>query len=205
MFVLESYLPAVIFCFITMLCWGSWANTQKLASKEWRFELFYWDYTLGVVLLSLIFALTLGSTGSVGRGFIEDIGQADPNNIVSALIGGVVFNIANILLVAAIAIAGMSVAFPVGIGLALVIGVIVNYVATPLGDPVLLFIGVALVAVAIILDAAAYKKLPGEGKGVSTKGLVLSVLCGILMGFFYSTALLPPLCQQTSSIWRQEN
>jgi glucose uptake protein len=185
MFVLESYLPAVIFCFITMLCWGSWANTQKLASKEWRFELFYWDYTLGVVLLSLIFALTLGSTGSVGRGFIEDIGQADPNNIVSALIGGVVFNIANILLVAAIAIAGMSVAFPVGIGLALVIGVIVNYVATPLGDPMLLFIGVALVGVAIILDAAAYKKLPAEGKGVSTKGLVISVLCGILMGFFY--------------------
>ena len=185
MFVLESYLPAVVFCFITMLCWGSWANTQKLASKEWRFELFYWDYTLGVVLLSLIFALTLGSTGSVGRGFIEDIGQADSNNIISALIGGAVFNIANILLVAAIAIAGMSVAFPVGIGLALVIGVIVNYVATPLGDPMMLFIGVALVAVAIIFDAAAYKKLSADGKGVSTKGLVLSVLCGILMGFFY--------------------
>ncbi len=185
MFVLESYLPAVIFCFITMLCWGSWANTQKLASKEWRFELFYWDYVIGVVLLSLIFAFTLGSSGSAGRGFIEDIGQADSNNIISALIGGAVFNIANILLVAAIAIAGMSVAFPVGIGLALVIGVIVNYVATPLGDPVMLFIGVALIGVAIILDAAAYKKLPGESKGVSTKGLVLSVLCGILMGFFY--------------------
>ena len=185
MYVLESYLPAVIFCFITMLCWGSWANTQKLASKEWRFELFYWDYTIGVVFLSLIFALTLGSFGSTGRGFIEDIGQADSNNIISALIGGVVFNIANILLVAAIAIAGMAVAFPVGIGLALVIGVIVNYVATPLGDPMMLFIGVAMVAVAIILDAAAYKKLFGESKGVSTKGLVLSVLCGILMGFFY--------------------
>ncbi len=185
MFVLESYLPAVIFCFITMLCWGSWANTQKLASKEWRFELFYWDYTIGVVFLSLIFALTLGSFGSTGRGFIEDIGQADSNNIISALIGGVVFNIANILLVAAIAIAGMAVAFPVGIGLALVIGVIVNYVATPLGDPMMLFIGVAMVTVAIILDAAAYKKLSGESKGVSTKGLVLSVLCGILMGFFY--------------------
>ncbi len=185
MYVLESYLPAVIFCFITMLCWGSWANTQKLASKEWRFELFYWDYTIGVVFLSLIFALTLGSFGSTGRGFIEDIGQADSNNIISALIGGVVFNIANILLVAAIAIAGMAVAFPVGIGLALVIGVIVNYVATPLGDPMMLFIGVAMVAVAIILDAAAYKKLSGESKGVSTKGLVLSVLCGILMGFFY--------------------
>jgi glucose uptake protein len=185
MFVLESYLAAVIFCFITMLCWGSWANTQKLASKEWRFELFYWDYAIGVVLLSLIFALTLGSFGSVGRGFIEDIGQADSNNIISALIGGAVFNIANILLVAAIAISGMAVAFPVGIGLALVLGVIVNYIATPLGDPVILFIGVALVTLAIILDAAAYKKLPSQSAGVSTKGLILSILCGILMGFFY--------------------
>jgi glucose uptake protein len=185
MFVLDSYFLAVIFCFITMLCWGSWANTQKLASKEWRFELFYWDYTIGVVILSLIFALTLGSMGSDGRGFAEDIAQADSANIISALIGGAVFNIANILLVAAIAIAGMSVAFPVGIGLALVIGVVVNYVAEPLGDPVLLFVGVALVAVAIILDALAYKKLTVDSKGVSTKGLVISVLCGILMGFFY--------------------
>ena len=185
MFVLDSYFLAVIFCFITMLCWGSWANTQKLASKEWRFELFYWDYAIGVVILSLIFALTLGSIGSDGRGFLEDIGQADSANIISALIGGAVFNIANILLVAAIAIAGMAVAFPVGIGLALVIGVIVNYVATPIGDPVLLFIGVTLVTIAIILDALAYKKLTTDSKGVSTKGLVISVLCGILMGFFY--------------------
>lgn len=185
MFVLQSYLPAVIFTFITMLCWGSWANTQKLASKEWRFELFYWDYAIGVVLLSIVFAFTFGSIGSVGRGFIQDIGQAEFSNILSAMIGGAVFNVANILLVAAIAIAGMSVAFPVGIGLALVIGVVVNYIATPVGNPVLLFLGVGLVVVAIILDAAAYKKIPGQTKDVSTKGIVLSLLCGILMGFFY--------------------
>ena len=185
MFILQSYLPAVIFCFITMLCWGSWANTQKLAGREWRFELFYWDYAIGVVLLSVIFAFTFGSIGSEGRSFVQDIGQADFNNILSALIGGAIFNAANILLVAAIAIAGMSVAFPVGIGLALVLGVIVNYIATPLGNPVILFLGVALVVVAIVLDAAAYKKLPSQTKGVTTKGLVLSVLCGILMGFFY--------------------
>lgn len=185
MFILQSYLPAVIFCFITMLCWGSWANTQKLAGREWRFELFYWDYAIGVVLLSVIFAFTLGSIGSEGRIFIQDIGQADFNNILSALIGGAVFNAANILLVAAIAIAGMSVAFPVGIGLALVLGVIVNYIATPLGNPFILFLGVALVVIAIVLDAVAYKRLPGQTKGVSTKGLILAVLCGILMGFFY--------------------
>jgi len=186
MFILQSYLPAVIFCFITMLCWGSWANTQKLAGKEWRFELFYWDYTIGVVLLSVIFAFTLGSIGTAGRSFIQDIGQADFSNILSALIGGVVFNAANILLVAAIAIAGMSVAFPVGIGLALVIGVVVNYIATPVGNSTVLFFGVALVVIAIILDAVAYKKLSSQTTGRSTtKGLILSVVSGILMGFFY--------------------
>ncbi|HHE54314.1 MAG TPA: multidrug DMT transporter permease [Caldithrix abyssi] len=185
MFILQSYSLAVIFLFITMLCWGSWANTQKLAGKEWRFELFYWDYVIGVLLLSLIFAFTLGSIGNVGRSFLEDLAQADFSNLLSAMIGGAVFNAANILLVAAIAIAGMSVAFPVGIGLALVLGVIVNYIATPLGNPVILFLGVFLVLLAIVLDAFAYKRIPNQAAGVTTKGLVLSVLAGILMGFFY--------------------
>ena len=185
MFVIESYFWAVVCCFITMLCWGSWANTQKLAGKEWRFELFYWDYILGVFVLSVVTAFTFGSVGEAGRGFLEDIGQADLANIVSAMIGGAVFNAANILLVAAIAIAGMAVAFPVGIGLALVLGVVVNYVATPVGNPLLLFAGVVLIAGAIVLDAVAYKSLPGQESGVSRKGLVLSVLCGVLMGFFY--------------------
>jgi len=185
MFILQSYFPAVIFCIITMLCWGSWANTQKLARKEWRFELFYWDYVIGVLLLSILSAITLGSIGTSGRPFFQDIGQAEFSNIVSAMIGGGIFNVANILLVAAIAIAGMSVAFPVGIGIALVLGVILNYIAIPIGNPIILFSGVALVVVAIILDAAAYKKLPNQVKGASTKGLVLSILCGVLMGFFY--------------------
>ncbi len=185
MFVLESYASAVIFCVITMFCWGSWANTQKLASKDWRFELYYWDYAIGVLLLSLVFALTLGSSGAIeGRQFYADIAQAEWPNIYNALIGGVLFNAANILLVAAIALAGMSVAFPVGIGLALVIGVVVNYLADPLGNPLLLFGGVALVAIAIVLTAAAYKRLNCESS-VSTKGLVLSLVAGVLMGFFY--------------------
>ncbi|MBN2581378.1 MAG: hypothetical protein JXB10_20520 [Pirellulales bacterium] len=185
MFVLDSYAPAVVFCIITMFCWGSWANTQKLAGKTWRFELFYWDYVLGVFLMSVIFAVSIGSMGSAGRGFWADLSQADSRNIGSALLGGVIFNVANILLVAAIDIAGMAVAFPVGIGLALVLGVVVNYVADPSGNPIWLFLGVALVAVAIVLDAAAYRRLPGAHKGGGMKGLVLSLLCGILMGFFY--------------------
>jgi len=185
MFVLDSYAWAVVFCVITMLCWGSWANTQKLAGRAWRFELFYWDYVLGVFLLSVIMAFTLGSFGESGRSFLLDVSQAHFGNLVSAFVGGIIFNIANILLVAAIAIAGMAVAFPVGIGLALVLGVIVNYVGSPVGNPVILFIGVGLVAMAIVLDAAAYRKLPSQSRGVTTKGLVLSVLCGVLMGFFY--------------------
>jgi glucose uptake protein len=185
MFVLHSYTWAVVFCFITMFCWGSWANTQKLARKGWRFELFYWDYTIGVLLLSLILGLTMGSSGTEGRPFLADLAQASHNNIYSALLGGAIFNLANILLVAAIDIAGMSVAFPVGIGLALVLGVLVNYQANPVGNSALLFGGVLLVVLAIILDAVAYRKIPGSAGGVSTKGLILSVACGITMGFFY--------------------
>ena len=185
MFVLQSYAVAVAFCVITMLCWGSWANTQKLAGKRWRFELFYWDYVFGMLLMALVFAFTLGSMGHAGRGFLADVRQADPQNLGSAFLGGVVFNAANILLVAAIAIAGMSVAFPVGIGLALVLGVLINYLSAPKGEPVQLFLGVGFIAAAIVLDAMAYRKLSSPSKGGGAKGLVLAVLCGILMANFY--------------------
>jgi glucose uptake protein len=158
MFIVNNYPLAIIFCVITMLCWGSWGNTQKLAGKTWRYELFYWDYVIGVLLVSLIFAFTLGSMGSDGRGFIADLGQADRQNIGSAFLGGIIFNAANILLSTAIAIAGMSVAFPVGIGLALVLGVIINYMGSQKGDPVFLFLGVALIAIAIVVNALAYRK-----------------------------------------------
>jgi glucose uptake protein len=183
MFTIENYQLAVIFCVITMLCWGSWANTQKLSSKTWGFPLFYWDYTLGVMLLSLVLGLTMGSNGDSGQSFIPNLLGASLKAMLFALLGGAVFNIANLLIVAAIDIAGMAIAFPIGIGIALVLGVIVNYMATPSGDPALLFIGVALVAVAIVLDALVYKKI---SKGsASTKGILISILGGILMGFFY--------------------
>jgi len=185
MVIIQSYFVAVLLCIITMLCWGSWANTQKMASKKWAFQLFYWDYSLGVLILALILAFTMGSSGEEGRGFIADLTQADGKAIGSALLGGAVFNIANLLIVVAINIAGMAVAFPIGIGLALVIGVVVNFVATPLGNPVVLFLGVILVVLAIILDAVAYRKHSGGGASGTTKGIVISILGGILMGFFY--------------------
>src|ERR1700710_1843882 len=114
MFIIQSYSIAIVFCIITMLCWGSWANTQKLASKSWRFELFYWDYVIGILAFSIISAFTLGSHGNEGRSFLDDLRQADVSNIGSAFLGGIIFNAANILFSAAIAVAGMAVAFPLG-------------------------------------------------------------------------------------------
>lgn len=185
MFIVESYPLAIVFCVITMLCWGSWANTQKLAAGRWRYELFYWDYVIGIFLFSLLAAFTLGSNGDQGRPFMADLQQASNANIGSALLGGIIFNLANILLSSAIAIAGMSVAFPVGIGLALVVGVIINYASHQKGDPLLLFAGVALVSLAIILNAVAYKKKAATVSRAGAKGILLSIVAGLLMSFFY--------------------
>lgn len=185
MFIVHDYSLAVFLCVITMICWGSWANTQKLSSATWRFELFYWDYVFGIVLFSLLLSLTAGSIGKEGRSFIMDLQQAEGEYLFSAFIGGVIFNAANILLVAAIAIAGMSVAFPVGIGLALVIGVIVNYIRVPVGNVFLLFGGVVFILIAIVLNSAAYRKMMSSQQGLSTKGLLLSIVSGAMMGLFY--------------------
>ncbi|HOW41555.1 MAG TPA: GRP family sugar transporter [Bacteroidales bacterium] len=185
MFIINSYSLAVIFCFITMLCWGSWANTSKVSNDKWPFPMFYWDYSLGIILMTLIYGLTMGSIGDSGRSFISDLQQADSGSISSAFIGGVIFNLSNLILVAAIAVAGISVAFPVGVGLALVIGVIVNYIKNPEGNPVLLFAGVALVVVAIVVNALASSKVSKSKGSTSAKGILLSVMAGIIMGFFY--------------------
>ena len=184
MYIVESYSLAVLFCFITMLCWGSWGNTQKLAAKSWRYELFYWDYVIGIVLFSVILGFTLGSIGEEGRSFVTDLQQADAKNIGSAIFGGIVFNAANILLSASVSIAGLAVAFPLGVGLALVLGVVINYMGQAKGDPVLLFIGVALVVIAIVLNGIAAGKTQKDSKS-SRKGIILAVVAGILMAFFY--------------------
>ncbi len=187
MFIVHSYLLAVVFCFITMLCWGSWGNTQKLAGKTWRYELFYWDYVIGMVLFALLIGLTMGSMGSQGRPFIEDLMQANGSGILSVLVGGIIFNASNILLSASVSLAGMSVAFPLGVGLALVLGVIINYMGAPKGNPVLLFIGVALIVVAIVCNGIASGRMAkrGEQSSSNRKGMILSVVAGVLMSFFY--------------------
>jgi glucose uptake protein len=185
MYIINSYSLAVFFCFITMICWGSWGNTQKLASKTWRYELFYWDYALGILLLSLVMGFTLGSHGELGRSFIPDLKQVSGHNFWSAFIGGVIFNASNILLAASISMAGMAVAFPLGVGLALVLGVLINYISTPKGDPIILFAGVILIVFAIVFNSIASGKMPAKEEKKSKKGIWIAVAAGILMSFFY--------------------
>jgi glucose uptake protein len=186
MFIVGSYTLAVALCFVTMLCWGSWGNTQKLAAKTWRYELFYWDYVIGIVLFSTFMAFTLGSFGDKGRSFIPDLMQISGANFGSAFFGGIVFNASNILLSAAISISGMAVAFPVGVGLALVLGVFINYFSAPAGDPFTLFMGVGLIMLALIFNGFAAGKMNKGAKAASAKkGIWISVIAGILMSVFY--------------------
>jgi len=184
----QTYGAALSLIVLTMLCWGSWANTFKLAGK-WRFELFYYDYSLGVLIAAAIYALTFGNLGHDGLAFSDDLMHSGSRQVFFGALGGVVFNLANMLLVAAISVAGLAVAFPVGIGLALVIGVIWNYALKPQGNPVLLFTGAAIVVGAIILDALAYRALEAgkaqAARKVTGKGIVLSLVSGVLMGSFF--------------------
>jgi glucose uptake protein len=180
----ETYAVALSFMVITMLCWGSWANTMKLC-PSYRFQLFYWDYVLGLIAGALLWGFTLGSMGTSGRSFLQDVQHADGSHILFAVIGGVVFNVANLLLVAAIEIAGLAVAFPIGIGLALVVGAISSYILSPNGNPILLFSGIALVVAAIAFDAIAYRLRETEHRSLSTRGVVISLIAGLLMGSFY--------------------
>src|SRR5580658_1083862 len=184
MFFPETYQGALLLMILTMLCWGSWANTLKLC-PGYRFQLFYWDYAIGLAAAAVFWGLTAGSHGHAGTPFLTDLAQAPLAAILFAFLGGVIFNIANLLLVAAIDVAGLAVAFPVGIGLALIVGAVSSYLVRPAGNPLLLFGGVALVTVAIILDAAAYRRRDANAKATTTRGIVLSLIAGLLMGTFY--------------------
>jgi glucose uptake protein len=185
-FVVHDSGIAIVFCVITMLGWGSWANTQKLSGKDrWPFELFYWDFAIGVLAFSLAAAFTLGSAGSAGAPFLENLRAMSGGASGRAIASGVLFNLANILLVVAIDAAGMSVAFPVGIGLALVIGTLQSYGLSPKGSVALLSTGVALIVFAMIMSALAYRRLGQAKKTNSLRGLAFSVVAGGLMGFFY--------------------
>jgi glucose uptake protein len=187
----QTYGAALCLMIVAMLCWGSWANTMKFVPK-WPFQLFYWDYVIGLLLVTVAAGLTLGSTGNGLNSFVQNLTGAAGGKIAYGVVAGAVFNVANLLLVAAISIAGLAVAFPIGIGLALVVGVILNYALAPAGNPLLLFGGVALVSAAIIIDAMAFRARDAES-GRKTRGIGLSIVCGLLMGSFF------PLVTKASS------
>jgi len=186
MFTVNSTPAAIFLCLLTMVGWGSWANTQKLAGRErWPFELYYWDYAIGVALTGFLFCITLGAFGSSGMPAFANLHTASGYAEWRAVGSGALFNLANILLVAAIDAAGMSVAFPVGIGLALVIGTALSYAAVPKGNPALLTGGVIAILAAMVVSALAHARLPREGSGRKRSGLLFAIAAGLLMGFFY--------------------
>src|SRR5580704_13865839 len=183
MFTPHSLGIALLMMITSAICWGSWANTFK-GVKNYRFELFYWDYAVGIFLISLILALTMGSTGNNADSFLNNVHSADTSNIVSTMVGGAIFNLANLLLVAAIDMAGLAIAFPVSIGIALVVGVISSYALQPKGNAMLLAAGVICAVIAVVLDGKAYGSLAIAGRSVSKKSIIVCVVSGVLMGLW---------------------
>jgi glucose uptake protein len=183
MFTPPSLGIALLMMIISAICWGSWANTYK-GVKNYRFELFYWDYAIGIFVISLILALTMGSAGHDSSSFLNNVHSADMSNVIYTLVAGILFNLANLLLVAAIDMAGLAVAFPVSIGIALVVGVVLSYALQPKGNAGLLALGVACALIAVILDGKAYGSLTAAGRVVSRKSLFTSIVSGVLMGLW---------------------
>lgn len=185
MVLVQNYSLAIILCVVAMICWGSWQNTQNLIGKGWRFELYYWDYSIGILIFALLMAFTFGSFGNQGRSFIPDLAQADAKNLLSAALGGFIWNIGTLLLVASISIAGMSVAFPIGGGIGWTLGILINYLGKPEGNPLYLFGGTFVIIVAILLSMQSYRKLAAHQKKASFKGIALAFMAGLCIAFFY--------------------
>jgi glucose uptake protein len=181
MFVPHTFVVALIMMVASAVCWGSWANTYK-GVKNYRFELFYWDYAVGIFLISLILAFTMGTTADDPSRFLSNVHSADNSNIASTMFAGVIFNLANLLLVAAIDMAGLAIAFPVSIGIALVVGVVSSYILQPKGHAGLLAAGVTCALIAVILDGKAYGCLKTASREISKKSIITCIVSGVLMG-----------------------
>ncbi|HTX40939.1 MAG TPA: GRP family sugar transporter [Acidobacteriaceae bacterium] len=183
MFVPTTFHAALLMTILSTVCWGSFANTFK-GTRNYRFELYYWDYALGIFLVSLLLAFTMGSYRGGSSAFLSNLRAADGINLFYAALGGFIFNIANTLLVAGIEIVGLAVAFPVSIGIALVEGVALSYALQPRGNPALLAAGIAMAVLALILVGKSYGALRAGAEAVSRRGLVVCVISGLLMGIF---------------------
>ncbi len=183
MFVPHSFGIALLMILTSAICWGSWANTYK-GVKNYRFELFYWDYSCGIFLIAVALAFTMGNISNDTSSFLNNIRTADGSNFIYTLVGGAVFNLANLLLVAAIDMAGLAIAFPVSIGIAMVVGVVSSYLLQPKGNATLLAAGVACAVIAVILDGKAYGNLTKAARSVSRRSIIVCVVSGILMGLW---------------------
>jgi glucose uptake protein len=172
--VVTSTAAALALMLLSMTCWGSWANTYKLAGTV-RFELFYWDYAIGLALTAIALAFY-----SDGAALLPELRAATSTALWEAVAAGVVFNLANLLLVAAIALAGLAVAFPLGIGTALIVGTALTFLVDRKGTPGYIVVGVALAVIAIVACATAYRRQAG-GLTVTRKGVIICLVSGILM------------------------
>src|SRR3984957_18765951 len=165
---------------LSMICWGSWANSFKL-TRGVRFELFYWDYAIGAAVSALLLAVLMDTPTASGAAFPASLLTAGSAALMEAAAAGVVFNLANLLLVAAIAIAGLAVAFPVAIGTALIIGTALTFFVDHKGVPLVIAVGVSFAAIAIVCCAAAYRAQAHEIQ-VTRRGVIICLVSGLLMG-----------------------
>lgn len=181
---------AFLMLFITMFCWSSWANALKKCGN-WRFEAFYWDFAWSIIFWTIVLSVILGgfsSSGWMPFQFINSLAHLSLSGVAWALFGGFVWGLGNILLVVAMTLAGMAVAFPLSLGLALVVGTFLAYITNPSAtqNPQFLFIGLIFVTLAVIANGLAYKFK--EAKSTQNKnlkrGIVVSIICGLLISLF---------------------
>lgn len=190
----QSYLATLIVMIAAMLCLGSWVSTYKMA-RGLRFELYYFDFVFGVVVAAILFAFTVGSMGFDGFSFTDDMMHGGKHQWLYGLLAGVIFNLANLLLVAAVSVAGISVAFPVAVGCSLVAGSLLEMIIGDATNYTLVITGCLMIVLAIGADVFAYggllvqrhEELAKSGKAKSTrrpgsaKGVILCVASGLLM------------------------
>jgi len=187
----------VLLMILCMFCWGSWPVLYKLAQK-YRFELFYFDFGFGLGLLALVAAFTIGSLGFDGFNFSDDLLNARKQMWLLAVLAAMIFNFGNMLMLAAVSVAGMAVAFPVTFGVAMILGFWIDYLGRPTVNSALLLPGTLLILLSVLVASVAYLRLrvsqheilARAGKTRSTrrpnslKGIVLAVVGGLVMGSF---------------------
>jgi glucose uptake protein len=193
----QSYQAVLFLTVLSLLCLGSWASAFKFAGK-WRFELFYLDFAIGLLLAAVAFAFTLGNIGYDGFNFLDDLQHAGKHQWVWGFLAGLIFNFGNMLLIAAVSVSGLAVAFPMAMGLALLLASGLGMASRPAANLLLLGLGCLLILTSIVLNAVTYRimgvatheALARAGQAKSTrrpspvKGIILALLAGLFLACF---------------------